>query len=110
MLLAMGVSTFFINGIPTNIKGSRKLRNPPSSLVFFLVVYFKKTPLFSKGVIIFIIYFIWLFISINPEPVSFEIPYLVFLPTSLTAVSKIVLLVTFYELKSGLWFAFLILL
>lgn len=110
MLLAMGVSTFFINGIPTNIKGSRKLRNPPSSLVFFLVVYFKKTPLFPKGVIIFIIYFIWLFISINPEPVSFEIPYLVFLPTSLTPVSKRVLLVTFYELKSGLWFAFLILL
>ena len=51
-LLANGVSTFFNNGL-------RKLRNPPSWLVIFLAVPFKKVFLFSKD-LINLIYFIHL--------------------------------------------------
>ena len=47
-LLANGMNTFFNNGKPTGINGLRKLRNLPSWLVIFLVVPFKKVPLFSK--------------------------------------------------------------
>ena len=47
-LLANGMNTFFNNGNPTGINGLRKLRNLPSWLVIFLVVPFKKVPLFSK--------------------------------------------------------------
>ena len=47
-LLANGMNTFFNNGKPTGINGLRKLRNLPSWLVNFLVVPFKKVPLFSK--------------------------------------------------------------
>ena len=45
-LYANGVTAFFINGKPADINGLRKLRNPPSSRVIFLVVPFNKTPLF----------------------------------------------------------------
>ena len=45
-LSANGVSTFFINGKPAVINGSRKLRNPPSWLVIFLKVLFNKIPIF----------------------------------------------------------------
>ena len=48
-LLANGMNTFFNNGKPTGINGLRKLRNLPSWLVIFLVVPFKKVPLFSKN-------------------------------------------------------------
>ena len=48
-LLANGMNTFFNNGKPTGINGLRKLRNLPSWLVIFLVVPFKKVPLFSKS-------------------------------------------------------------
>ena len=47
-LLANGMNTFFNNSKPTGINGLRKLRNLPSWLVIFLVVPFKKVPLFSK--------------------------------------------------------------
>ena len=48
ILSANGVRTFFINGKRTNINVFRNLRNPPSWLIIFLVVLFKKIPLFSK--------------------------------------------------------------
>ena len=37
-LLANGVSTFFINGKAIVMNGLRKLRNPPSGQLVFLVV------------------------------------------------------------------------
>ena len=48
MLLANGVSTFFISGKPTDINGLRKLRNSSSRLIISLVVLFQKIALFSK--------------------------------------------------------------
>ena len=47
-LLVNGVSTFFNDGKPAVINCLRKLRNPPSWLVAFIVVPFIKIPLFSK--------------------------------------------------------------
>ena len=44
------------------------MRNPPSWLVIFLVIPFNKIPLFSKGLITFIISFISLFFRVIPEP------------------------------------------
>ena len=41
-LLANIINTFFINIKPAVINGLRKLRNPPSWLVIFLVVPFNK--------------------------------------------------------------------
>ena len=52
-LLAIGVSTFFINGKPTLINGLKKLRNPLSRVIIFLVVPFNKIPLFFKDLITF---------------------------------------------------------
>ena len=68
-LLANGVSTFFINDKLAVINGLRKFKNPPSWLVIFLVVPFNKIPLFSKGVITFIISLILLFVRFIFEPV-----------------------------------------
>ena len=45
-LLARGVSTFFTNGKPVVINGLRKLKNPPSWLVTFVVVPLNKIPVF----------------------------------------------------------------
>ena len=45
--LPNGVSTLLINGEPAVINDLRKLENPPSWLVIFLVVSFNKVPLFS---------------------------------------------------------------
>ena len=50
-LLGDGVSKCFINGKPAVINGLRKLRNPHFRLLIFLVVSFKKIPLFSKNLI-----------------------------------------------------------
>ena len=55
-LLANGVSTFFINGKPTVINGRKKLRNPPSCLIIYVVASFNK--IFSEDLIILIISFI----------------------------------------------------
>ena len=41
-LLSNSVSTFFIDGTPTDINGLRKLENPPSWQVIFLVVPLKR--------------------------------------------------------------------
>ena len=46
MLLANGISLFFINGKLPVINGLRKLRNSPSWLLIFLVVLFNKIPIF----------------------------------------------------------------
>ena len=45
ILLANGVCVFFINGKLDIINGLRKLRNPPSWLIIFLVAPFNKIPL-----------------------------------------------------------------
>ena len=66
MLLANGVSTFFINGKPTDINGLRKLKNLLPWLVMFLAVSSKNMPLFSKDLITFIIFS--LFVNVIPEP------------------------------------------
>ena len=66
MLLANGVSTFFINGKPTDINGLRKLKNLLPWLVMFLAVSSKNMPLFSKDLIAFIIFS--LFVNVIPEP------------------------------------------
>ena len=68
ILLIRCVSTLFINGKPAFINGLRKLRNPSSWVLTFLMVFFNKTPLFSKDLIAFLISFISLFVSISPEP------------------------------------------
>ena len=86
-LLGDGVSKCFINGKPAVINGLRKLRNPPSWLVFFLVVHFIKIPLFSKDLITFIISFISLFVRVIPQPIVNEIPFSIFLPIILSPVS-----------------------
>ena len=80
MLLANGVSTFFINGKPAAINGLRKLRNP--WLVVFLVVPFNKIPLFSKDLISFIISFISLIVSVilQPSPAIYYLTLYICLP------------------------------
>ena len=65
--LAKVVSTYFINGKPLLINWVNKLSDPPSWLLFFLVVLFNKIHPFSKELIILISFF-RLFISIIPEP------------------------------------------
>ena len=65
-LSANGVSTFFINGKPTVINGRKKLRNPPSCLIIYVVASFNK--IFSEDLIILIISFISLFVKVVPSP------------------------------------------
>ena len=67
--LTNSVSTFFINGKPTDINGLRKLRNPPFWWLFFLVVFFNKIPLFCKDLAAFKISFISLFLRNVSESV-----------------------------------------
>ena len=86
-LLANGVTTSFINGKSVVINGLRKLRNPASWLLTFLVVPFNKIPLFSKDLISFIVSFILLFATVIPETEIAEIPFLTFLPVILSPVS-----------------------
>ena len=62
-VLTRGVSILFINGRPAVINGLRKMRNPPSGLVFL-----NKILLFSKDVITFTISLAALFIRVIPEP------------------------------------------
>ena len=62
------MSTFFINSKPTVINALRKLRNPPSSLVIFLVVPFNKIPLFSKDLVTLIKSFASSFVRLIREP------------------------------------------
>ena len=62
------MSTIFINGKQAVIIGLRRLRNSPSYLVIFLVVAFKKIPLFSKDLITLIMPFILLFVRVIPTP------------------------------------------
>ena len=81
------MSAFFINGKPAVINDLRKLRNPPSRLVIFVVVPFNKIPLFSTKLITFIISFIPLFVRCITEPVIDEILLLIFLPIILTPAS-----------------------
>ena len=71
---AIGVSTFFINGKAVVINGLRKLRDPPSWLVIFLVVPFSKIPLFPKDLITVTVSFISLFVNVIQESRIFEIP------------------------------------
>ena len=66
--LTNDVRTYFIIGKPAEINGLWKFRNSPSWLAIFLVVYFNKTPLFSKDLITFIISFVSLFLSAILEP------------------------------------------
>ena len=61
------MSRRFINCKPAVINGLRKFKNHLSWLATFQVVPFNKIPLFSKGVITFIISFISLFIRVIPE-------------------------------------------
>ena len=65
------MSALFVNGKPTVINGLRKLRNPPSWLVMFLVVSFNKMLLFCKNLVTCIISFISLFARVIPEPMFF---------------------------------------
>ena len=81
------MSAFFINGKPAVINDLRKLRNPLSRLVIFVVVPFNKIPLFSTKLITFIISFIPLFVRCITEPVIDEILLLIFLPIILTPAS-----------------------
>ena len=50
------MSTLFINGTLAVIKSVRKLSNTPYWLVTFVVVPFNEMPLFSAGLITFIIF------------------------------------------------------
>ena len=51
------MTTIFINSKPTVINGiTKKMRNPPSWLVIFVVIYFHKILLFSEDLITFIIF------------------------------------------------------
>ena len=70
-----GVSTLFINSKPAVINSLRKSKNPPSLLVFFVVVPFTKIRLFSKDLIIFKVSFISLFVRVIPETVIDEIHF-----------------------------------
>ena len=69
MLLVNGVSTFFMNGKPTDINRSRKLRNTPSWLVTFPLVPFNNIPLFSKDITAFTSFISLLFL--NPLAMPF---------------------------------------
>ena len=60
-------NTFFINGKATLLNGLRKLSNPASWLLIFLVNTLNKFCLCSKDLIILIIYFLSLFVSVIPE-------------------------------------------
>ena len=75
MLLANGMSAFFINSKPTKVNGLIKLRHAPSGIVIILVVPFYKASLFSKDLITFIISFTSLLVSIISET---ESPSLIF--------------------------------
>ena len=66
------MSALFINSKLDVLNGLGKLRNSPYLLVIFVVVPFIKIPLFSKGLIIFIIFFISLFVRVTPEPVIYS--------------------------------------
>ena len=66
------MSALFINSKLDVLNGLGKLRNSPYLLVIFVVVSFIKIPLFSKGLIIFIIFFISLFVRVIPEPVIYS--------------------------------------
>ena len=66
------MSPLFINSKLDVLNGLGKLRNSPYLLVIFVVVPFIKIPLFSKGLIIFIIFFISLFVRVIPEPVIYS--------------------------------------
>ena len=66
------MSALFINSKLDVLNGLGKLRNSPYLLVIFVVVPFIKIPLFSKGLIIFIIFFISLFVRVIPEPVIYS--------------------------------------
>ena len=81
------MNTFAINGKPAVINGLRQLRNLSSWLVGFLVVPFNKIPPFSKDLIVFITYLIYLFVRVIPEPVVDEIFFLIFLSIILSPVS-----------------------
>ena len=66
------MSALFINSKLDVLNGLGKLRNSPYLLVIFVVVPFIKIPLFSKGLIIFITFFISLFVRVIPEPVIYS--------------------------------------
>ena len=66
------MSALFINSKLDVLNGLGKLRNSPYLLVIFVVVPFIKISLFSKGLIIFIIFFISLFVRVIPEPVIYS--------------------------------------
>ena len=75
-LLANDVSTLLINGKLTFINEPRTLaKNPPSWLLIFSVVPFNKILLFSRDFTTFLIYFISLFVSVTPKPITDEMFY-----------------------------------
>ena len=67
-LLANGVNTFFIKGKLTGINGLKKLRNPSSQILTFVVGFFNTIHIFFKDPINFVISFTSLFISVIPGP------------------------------------------
>ena len=66
------MSALVINSKLNVLNDLGKLRNSPYLLVIFVVVTFIKIPLFSKGLITFIIFFISLFVRAIPEPVIYS--------------------------------------
>ena len=56
--IANGTSTFFVNGKAILANEARKLSNPPTWLLVFLVVPFNKIPLFPKDPKSFILLFV----------------------------------------------------
>ena len=89
------MSKFFIDYKSTVIDSLRKLRNPSSWLVIFIVVSSNKIPLFSKDSATFILSFVSLFVRVIHEPLIDEIPFLIFLPIILCPASTRISLFNF---------------
>ena len=80
-LLAIGISTLFINGKATLANGGRKLSHLPFEVLIFSVVPFNKITVSFKYLITSS--FASLFVSVIPEHVTSEIPFLSFLSKAL---------------------------
>ena len=75
-----GIKTLLANGVNTLfIFYKANINDGPYWLAIFLVVSFNEIPLFSKGLITFIISFFSWFVRVIPEPVTNEILLLTFL-------------------------------
>ena len=56
-------------------------------MIIFLVVPFNKISVFSKDLITFIIFFVSLLVRVIPEPVIYEVPFLIFLRIKISLAS-----------------------